>query len=94
MNDPGRDKLAGAALLLALAPQLAMAEDTEPAYPHGEFEGDCTQCHRADRWRPAVIGPDFEHSGFPLEGSHRQTACSHAASWITDFARVRVRDRR
>ena len=62
------------ALLLALCP-LSVAEDEE--YPHGEYEGDCTQCHSTDQWVPVQISEEFEHAagGFRLEGSHHQTDC-------------------
>jgi len=49
----------------------------EVEYPHGEFEDDCTLCHRAEAWVPAEVSSDFDHAerGFALDGSHRQTQC-------------------
>jgi hypothetical protein len=51
------------------------AEETD--YPHGEFRDECSNCHRADSWSPARIGPDFDHAkhGFPLRGAHSTAAC-------------------
>jgi hypothetical protein len=45
--------------------------------PHGAFSGACAMCHSADSWKPAVIGPKFDHGkyGFRLEGAHTRVAC-------------------
>lgn len=50
---------------------------TRPDNPHGSFREDCRQCHDADGWSPARIGPEFDHSrfGFPLEEAHTNVPC-------------------
>lgn len=54
-------------------PDPSMVED----YPHGSFRGDCRECHSAERWSPAEIGPDFDHAkyGWELEGAHANAPC-------------------
>ena len=34
------------ALVLLLVTVPVPAVDDEPEYPHGEFEGECSQCHK------------------------------------------------
>lgn len=72
----GLAKFAGLCVMLA-AGFTASAQEGEEEFPHGDFVEDCTQCHSPNGWRPAVIGPDFNHDerGFALRGSHRQAAC-------------------
>ena len=45
--------------------------------PHGTYAEECSMCHRADSWRPAVITKAFDHakSGFRLQGAHATAAC-------------------
>lgn len=44
--------------------------------PHGALTGNCGVCHTADRWTPARIGKDFEHTKtFPLVGAHATVPC-------------------
>jgi len=52
-------------------------ERPEVAYPHGDFDGDCGDCHSGDAWKPAAISPDFDHAkfGFPLVAAHRAVEC-------------------
>jgi len=68
---------------------VSLAQEEEPAYPHGSYDDDCTLCHSADAWTPAVIRPEFDHAdhGFPLLGAHAQTAC-RACHASLEFARV------
>lgn len=73
-------RLAGTSMCFAALIVLttaAIADPPDDNYPHGEFSGDCTQCHSSDAWSPAVIDPGFNHGklGFVLTGSHRQTTC-------------------
>jgi hypothetical protein len=52
----------------------ALAAD--PDYPHGDFSGDCTECHDAERWSPAAISKSWTHpDAFPLVGAHRTATC-------------------
>lgn len=52
----------------------ALAAD--PDYPHGDFSGDCTECHDAERWSPAAISKSWVHpDAFPLVGAHRTATC-------------------
>jgi len=61
--------------VLIVAPLILLAQEID--YPHGEFEDDCTLCHRAESWSPAEISDEFDHTerGFVLDGSHSQTNC-------------------
>lgn len=60
----------------------------EPDYPHGRFSGECTDCHTADRWKPARISREWRHPrGFPLVGAHRSTQCT-ACHVDLDFTRT------
>jgi hypothetical protein len=45
--------------------------------PHGAFREDCGLCHGAQGWKPAKIGPRFDHAryGFPLTGAHAAAGC-------------------
>ena len=63
-------------LILFLIAIPMIAAEAEPEYPHGGYEGDCSLCHRDEGWRPAKVGPDFQHtSRFPLRGVHTQVEC-------------------
>jgi hypothetical protein len=47
-----------------------------PSHPHGALRAECAQCHTAEQWSPARIGPAFTHDpDFPLKGAHAATAC-------------------
>ncbi len=67
------------ALAVALvAPALARAADPpkDIPYPHGEWTGECTDCHREDRWIPAAPARTWKHPAkFPLAGAHKTAAC-------------------
>lgn len=58
-------------------------------YPHGGFRDDCTICHSSEAWKPAVIGPDFDHTerGFLLRGAHVAAAC-RACHVSLDFGKA------
>jgi hypothetical protein len=79
-----------AMLVLLLAPFSAspLAEE-EGEYPHGDFEEDCSMCHKPERWTPAEVGPEFKHDKrwFPLDGSHAQTEC-RACHLSLDFSQA------
>jgi hypothetical protein len=62
---------------LLLASVGSVSAEQADEYPHGSYEDDCTICHAADSWKPAVIGPEFDHSehGFPLLGAHGHADC-------------------
>jgi hypothetical protein len=62
---------------LSLADVLHAAESQQPPYPHGAFEEDCSNCHSADGWSPAVVTERFDHSrsGFVLDGGHGAAPC-------------------
>ena len=66
--------------LLALAAIVGVGFSQEPPdYPHGNFDGDCSQCHIAGSWSPAVVGDGFNHakiSGFALQHSHSRADCT------------------
>jgi hypothetical protein len=49
-----------------------------PANPHGKFQGECSLCHSAEGWKPAVISKQFDHAkyGFPLTRAHTATPCA------------------
>jgi predicted CXXCH cytochrome family protein len=92
-----------AAVLLAMSPLVALglvavaAEPpaarpaAEPEYPHGAFQGDCSECHGDEGWKPARISRKFDHakrSGFALNGAHASLRC--AACHVTlDFTQQR-----
>jgi hypothetical protein len=92
---PGRARPAGLLLaLLAFAATGPSSSDpaggaAEPAYPHGRFSGDCSECHGDQGWKPARIQRSFDHakrSGFVLDGAHATVACS-ACHRSLDFTR-------
>ena len=62
---------------------------TERPYPHGDYKADCSLCHKADSWSPALVSPLFKHadSGFPLEGAHQGAPC-RACHQALDFSRT------
>ena len=82
------------AVLLTLLPLVALAriswaapaERTES--PHGALKEDCGLCHGARAWKPAKIGPRFDHSryGFRLDGAHAD-AVGRACHKSLDFKR-------
>ncbi len=82
---------AAAALLLAGAAVLAPGTraDDEPEYPHGDFDGDCTVCHRDDGWTPIRLSPEFRHADgrFPLVGAHEIASC-RACHRTLDFSKT------
>ncbi len=81
--------VAGALALLAATPR-AQEPPPAPANPHGRFQGDCSECHSADAWRPARISRRFDHrkrSGFALTGAHLAAGC-RACHASLDFTQV------
>lgn len=56
--------------------------------PHGSFKGDCGMCHGAEGWKPARIGPKFDHAsfGFALTGAHATAKCT-ACHGSLDFSK-------
>jgi hypothetical protein len=87
-------RLAGAILILApLAVAFAgplKATISRPASPHGKFRGECADCHSASAWKPAKIGPKFDHAkfGFALEGAHAAADCRSCHASL-DFTQER-----
>ncbi len=73
-----------AVLLAALLPvtlALVAVAAEEPPYPHGNYQGDCSMCHGDQGWKPAQIGPRFDHakatrSRFALTGAHASVPCT------------------
>ena len=53
------------------------ASDEEPEFPHGDFDGDCTQCHSDEGWTPTAISREFRRSvhPFPLRQAHDLENC-------------------
>ncbi len=45
------------------------------ALDHSGFSTNCSECHSNDGWRPASIGPSFQHP-WPLTGAHASTSCA------------------
>jgi hypothetical protein len=76
-------------LLVAFALAARAGARTPPENPHGKFHEPCGQCHGADAWRPARVGPGFDHArfGFPLEGAHASASCA-ACHGSLDFTRT------
>jgi hypothetical protein len=63
----------------------------EPEYPHGDFQGDCSECHGDQGWKPARISRKFDHakrSGFALNGAHAALKCASCHATL-DFTRQR-----
>ena len=63
----------------------------EPAYPHGNFQGDCSECHGDEGWKPARISRHFDHAkraGFALAGAHASVKCV-ACHTTLDFTQPR-----
>jgi hypothetical protein len=56
-------------------------------YPHGAFQGDCSECHGAEAWKPVLPTARQRHarSGFPLEGAHAAAEC-RACHATLDFS--------
>lgn len=81
--------LAALALVASAASAEEWPEAAERPYPHGTYRETCTQCHLADRWSPAEIRAEFDHSrtGFPLEGAHAATPCGDCHATL-EFKRV------
>lgn len=72
-----RSRLLGFLLLwlpLSLAPA-ARAQDAD--YPHGEFQGDCTDCHGGESFLPVQVSPEFraKNHPFPLRLAHDLPSC-------------------
>jgi hypothetical protein len=67
--------LAALAFLLLLTPQATRAEDSDT--PHGEFSGDCTNCHGDEGFKPPVFVPEFREKihPFPLRQAHDLPDC-------------------
>jgi hypothetical protein len=67
----------------------AAAADKAPkvANPHGDYQEDCSLCHRADGWKPARISPKFDHEkfGVALAGAHASVKCTQCHTSL-DFA--------
>ncbi|MFQ5766746.1 MAG: hypothetical protein ACE5ID_02010 [Acidobacteriota bacterium] len=63
----------------SMGPAPVFAEEgLEVPYPHGDFREECSLCHQADAWKPAVISSKFNHArfGFPLDGAHAAIPCT------------------
>jgi len=96
MRIPIRHHIRIPAVALALAPVLALVAATlaapppRVASPHGKFRGECGDCHGANAWKPARIGPKFDHAkfGFPLEGAHAAAGCTSCHASL-DFTQER-----
>jgi hypothetical protein len=71
-------------LVLALAALAAGKAERRRAageadYPHGNFTGDCSECHGDQGWKPARISRKFDHAkraGFALDGAHATVRCA------------------
>lgn len=67
----------------------AVAADARPKVenPHGDFQEDCSLCHRPDGWKPARISPKFDHEkfGVALAGAHASIKCTQCHTSL-DFA--------
>lgn len=76
-------------LLVVVAARVAPAQIVTSTNPHGPNIGACAACHSPDRWRPALISPQFVHAPgkFALEGAHQRTACT-ACHTSLDFAKA------
>lgn len=70
--------------LLVLLPSLTLAGLQAAAAirpklqsPHGDLKEECSSCHSAKGWKPAVISASFDHarSGFALTGAHATGDC-------------------
>ena len=77
---------------LALVLSQAAAEDPrDRPYPHGDWQEDCSFCHRDEQWLPVQPTKDFDHAKyFALEGAHRTAAC-RACHASLEFPRNRGR---
>jgi hypothetical protein len=80
------------AILVAAAASFATAPRADDArnrpYPHGDWQEDCSLCHRDDAWIPATPSKGFDHSKyFVLEGAHRAVPC-RACHPSLDFSRA------
>ena len=72
-----------ALILLSLAAVFAIPSENKKEedprdrpYPHGEWQEDCSFCHRDEAWLPIHPTKDFDHGKyFQLEGAHRTAAC-------------------
>ena len=62
-------------LVGCLGSPLAAQETT--VSPHGALSLDCLDCHREEGWKPARVGPAFDHAqfGYPLAGAHGAANC-------------------
>lgn len=67
----------GFLFVFLLAVTVAPAADDEPEFPHGDFEGDCEQCHSDEGWTPTAITKEFRRSvhPFPLRQAHDLPDC-------------------
>jgi len=65
-------------LPLILLPALMFLRISLPAQsPHGVMTLSCNTCHNEDSWKfdKTRSSFDHDHTVFPLEGGHRETAC-------------------
>jgi hypothetical protein len=76
-----------AALLLVLAPP-ARAQDED--YPHGDYQGDCTECHGGESFLPIQVTPEFRARThpMPLLAAHDLPSC-RACHETLDFTKSR-----
>ena len=82
-----RGPILAALLVLSLA-GTPHARGDDPEYPHGEFAGDCTECHSADQWKPVKTDGTWKHpDAFPLRGAHRSASC-RACHLTLDFSKA------
>jgi hypothetical protein len=60
----------------ALLPACLLAQEPLRS-PHGSLSLDCSVCHQADKWVPARVSRQFDHSrlGFALTGAHGSASC-------------------
>lgn len=66
----------GLLLLIGSQGSPVAAQETTVS-PHGALSLDCLDCHREDGWKPARVGPGFDHArfGYPLVGAHGAANC-------------------
>jgi hypothetical protein len=76
------------AVLSLVSPAGARGE--QPPYPHGTFREECTHCHVAQSWAPAVFDRDWSHAayGSALTGAHAIPKCLDCHKTL-EFANVR-----
>jgi len=76
-----------AAALLFLSAGAVSAQDAD--YPHGDFQGDCSDCHGGENFLPVQISPEFRKKvhPFPLRQAHDLPSC-RACHKTLDFTRA------